>query len=128
MIWIDTDSYQILGQKYGLPSQKCGKSECVMCNHCSTVRVWNVKKPKKHKSLVRTKSKQGHKTVVTTCTYSRDGHYVTMACQDGSIQMWDRRKLFVSTPTSTQTHTPTPTPLSNGSNNSILKITDIRLI
>ena len=26
MIRIDTDSYPILGQKYGLPSQKCGKS------------------------------------------------------------------------------------------------------
>ena len=24
MIQIDTDSYKILGQKYGLPSQKCG--------------------------------------------------------------------------------------------------------
>ena len=26
MIQIDTDSYQILGQKYGLLSQKCAKS------------------------------------------------------------------------------------------------------
>ena len=26
MIRIDTDSYIILGQKYGLPSQKCGMS------------------------------------------------------------------------------------------------------
>ena len=26
MIRIDTDSYHILGQKYGLPSQKCGMS------------------------------------------------------------------------------------------------------
>ena len=26
MILIDTDSYQILGQKYGLPSEKCGMS------------------------------------------------------------------------------------------------------
>ena len=58
--------------------------------------MWNVNKPKKHKSLVRTKSKQGHKTIVSTCTYSRDGNYVTLACQDGSIQLWDRRKLFVS--------------------------------
>lgn len=45
---------------------------------------------------MRTKSKQGHKTIVSTCTYSRDGNYVTLACQDGSIQLWDRRKLFVS--------------------------------
>ena len=29
MIRIDTDSYQILGQKYGLSSQKYGKSGCV---------------------------------------------------------------------------------------------------
>ena len=27
MIRIDTDSYKILGQKYGLPSQKCGMSD-----------------------------------------------------------------------------------------------------
>ncbi|KAK2177011.1 hypothetical protein NP493_624g01057 [Ridgeia piscesae] len=72
------------------------REEFITCSNDCTVRVWNVKKPKKHKSLVRTKSKQGHKTVVSTCTYSRDGHYVTMACQDGSIQMWDRRKLFVN--------------------------------
>ena len=27
MIRIDADSYQIVGQKYGLPSEKCGMSE-----------------------------------------------------------------------------------------------------
>ena len=27
MIRIDTDSYRILGQKYGLPSNKCGMSD-----------------------------------------------------------------------------------------------------
>ena len=35
MIRIDTDSYRILGQKYGLPSQKCGM--CVLLNRFNVV-------------------------------------------------------------------------------------------
>ena len=39
MIRIDTDSNIILGQKYGLPSQKCGMSGvCVHVRVCTGVR------------------------------------------------------------------------------------------
>lgn len=33
---------------------------------------------------------QGKKVVPTTCTYSRDGNLIAAACQNGSIQIWDR--------------------------------------
>lgn len=42
------------------------------------------------------RSANGLKTVPTTCTYNRDGNLIACACQDGSIQMWDHRKAFVS--------------------------------
>ena len=42
MIRIDTDSYQILGQKYGLPSQKCGMSG-VAGPPCAVCRVHGTK-------------------------------------------------------------------------------------
>jgi WD40 repeat protein len=33
---------------------------------------------------------QGKKVIPTTCTYSRDGSLIAAACQNGSIQIWDR--------------------------------------
>lgn len=62
----------------------------------STCRLWEIEKPKQHKALMKPRSANGLKTVPTTCTYNRDGNLVACACQDGSIQMWDHRKAFVS--------------------------------
>lgn len=57
----------------------------------STVRLWNVDSIK-HKHLVKTKTTQGKKTIPTTCSYSKDGKLIAVACQDGSIQMWDYKR------------------------------------
>lgn len=38
------------------------------------------------------KTCQGKKTIPTTCAYSKDGKLVAVACQDGSIQMWDYKR------------------------------------
>lgn len=55
-----------------------------------TVRTWEVENPKKQKSVFKPRTMQGKKVVPTTCTYSRDGNLIAAACQNGSIQIWDR--------------------------------------
>ena len=42
------------------------------------------------------KTQQGRKTIPTACCYSNDGRWCACACQDGSIQIWDHNKNFVS--------------------------------
>uniref|UniRef100_A0A3P9L818 WD repeat-containing protein 70 n=1 Tax=Oryzias latipes TaxID=8090 RepID=A0A3P9L818_ORYLA len=56
----------------------------------STVRTWDVKSEKQHKSVFKPRSFQGKKVIPVCCTYSRDGKLIAAGCQDGSIQIWDR--------------------------------------
>uniref|UniRef100_A0A8C5JVE5 WD repeat-containing protein 70 n=1 Tax=Jaculus jaculus TaxID=51337 RepID=A0A8C5JVE5_JACJA len=49
-----------------------------------------VENPKKQKSVFKPRTMQGKKVIPTTCTYSRDGNLIAAACQNGSIQIWDR--------------------------------------
>lgn len=64
---------------------------------CSTVRLWDMESAKrKHHAIIKTKTQQGVKAAATTCAYSRDGKYVAAGCNDGSIQMWQHGKLYVS--------------------------------
>ncbi|KAK2155022.1 hypothetical protein LSH36_251g04039 [Paralvinella palmiformis] len=72
------------------------REEFMTCSNDCTLRLWIVNHEKKHKSLIKTKSIGGRKTVPTACAYSRDGNYLAAGCQDGSIQMWDHRKSFVN--------------------------------
>lgn len=55
-----------------------------------TVRTWEVENPKKQRSVFKPRTTQGKKVIPTTCTYSRDGNLIAAACQNGSIQIWDR--------------------------------------
>ncbi|XP_014663591.1 PREDICTED: WD repeat-containing protein 70-like [Priapulus caudatus] len=73
------------------------KTEFMTCSIDNTVRLWSVEDSKKHKAVIKPRSKQGRPTVPTACAYSNDGKLVAAACQDGSIQMWDHRKQFVNT-------------------------------
>uniref|UniRef100_A0A8D1F407 WD repeat-containing protein 70 n=1 Tax=Sus scrofa TaxID=9823 RepID=A0A8D1F407_PIG len=66
------------------------KGEFVTCSNDATVRTWEVENPKKQKSVFKPRTMQGKKVVPTTCTYSRDGNLIAAACQNGSIQIWDR--------------------------------------
>ncbi|EZA50084.1 hypothetical protein DMN91_006312 [Ooceraea biroi] len=72
------------------------KEEYLTCSQDSTCRVWNLYRPRAHKSLIKCRAQNGVKTVPTTCAYSREGAAVACGCVDGSIQMWDRRKNFVN--------------------------------
>ncbi|KAM7331829.1 WD repeat-containing protein 70-like [Alexandromys fortis] len=66
------------------------RGEFMTCSNDATVRLWEVENPKKQKSVFRPRTMQGKKIIPTTCTYSRDGNLVAAACQNGSIQIWDR--------------------------------------
>ena len=71
------------------------KMHSLFCS--SSLRLWDVSSEgKKHTSIMKPKGPQGRKTIPTTCAFSRDGVYVAGACQDGSIQMWDTRRMMVN--------------------------------
>ena len=64
---------------------------------CSTCRIWHVDDAaKSQRHVVKPRATGGLKTHPSACTYSRDGHLVAAACTDGSLQMWDHRKAYVS--------------------------------
>ena len=63
----------------------------------STCRIWDVKDQNKHKGIIKCRAKNGLKTSPMTCGYSRDGNLIVCGCLDGSIQMWDHRRMFVNT-------------------------------
>ncbi|KAJ9587782.1 hypothetical protein L9F63_018808 [Diploptera punctata] len=73
------------------------KEEFLTCSEDSTCRLWDVEKPQQHKAIIKARAQNGLKTIPTACAYSRDGNLVACACMDGSLQMWDHRKMFVNT-------------------------------
>ncbi|KAI5754348.1 hypothetical protein M8J77_007928 [Diaphorina citri] len=73
------------------------RQEFMTTSEDSSCRLWDVGKGSQHKSIMKCKTKNGLKTVPTTCSYSRDGNLIACGCMDGSIQMWDHRKMFVNT-------------------------------
>jgi WD repeat-containing protein 70 len=62
----------------------------------STLRLWH-SKSKEQKQVIKARAQGGLKTAPTSCTFNRDGTLIAAGCQDGSIQMWDTRKMFVNT-------------------------------
>ncbi|MBZ3880654.1 WD repeat-containing protein 70 [Sciurus carolinensis] len=66
------------------------KGEFMTCSNDATVRIWEVENPRKQKSVFKPRTMQGKKVIPTTCTYSRDGNLIEAACQNGSVQIWDR--------------------------------------
>lgn len=73
------------------------KEEFLTASEDGTCRLWDVKKPLHHISIIKCRAKNGLKTTPSTCAFSRDGNLIACACVDGSIQMWDHRKMFVNT-------------------------------
>ncbi|KAG5670761.1 hypothetical protein PVAND_001002 [Polypedilum vanderplanki] len=61
-----------------------------------TLRLW-IAKSKEQKQVIKTRAQGGLKTSPTCCTFNRDGTLIASGCLDGSIQMWDTRKMFVNT-------------------------------
>nr|XP_018896430.1 PREDICTED: gastrulation defective protein 1 homolog [Bemisia tabaci] len=61
-----------------------------------TCRIWTVDKPYNHLKIIKCRSKNGLKTNPTACNYNRDASLVAAACVDGSIQLWDPRRIITS--------------------------------
>lgn len=61
-----------------------------------TCRLWDVNDPLKHKNVIKCRAANGLKTNPTTCCFNRDGNLIACVCQDGSLQIWDHRKMFVA--------------------------------
>ncbi|KAG5445589.1 WD repeat-containing protein 70 [Clonorchis sinensis] len=81
-------------------------SRFLTCSQDATLRIWNIEDAETlmnetriptHKSVIKPRTSQGRKVIPTTCTFSKDGQVIVAGCQDGSLQMWDTRKLFVNT-------------------------------
>jgi WD40 repeat protein len=62
----------------------------------STLRLW-IAKSKEQQQVIKTRAQGGLKTAPTSCTFNRDGTLIAAGCVDGSIQMWDTRKMYVNT-------------------------------
>lgn len=73
------------------------KEEFITCSMDCTVRIWDTFNAKHHRSIIKTRTQGGLKTVPSACAYNRDASLIATACMDGSIQTWDTRKMFVNT-------------------------------
>lgn len=73
------------------------KEEFLTAAMDSTMRIWDTFNPRQHRSIIKTRSQGGLKTVPSACAYNRDGSLIAAGCVDGSIQLWDTRKMFVNT-------------------------------
>lgn len=62
-----------------------------------TLRIWDTFNSKQHRAIIKTRAQGGLKTIPSACSYNRDGTLIAAGCVDGSIQMWDTRKMFVNT-------------------------------
>uniref|UniRef100_A0A6M2DQZ9 Putative wd40 domain protein n=1 Tax=Xenopsylla cheopis TaxID=163159 RepID=A0A6M2DQZ9_XENCH len=73
------------------------REEFLTSSQDGTCRLWDLSKPKQHKSIMKARTQGGLKANPTTCSYNRDGNLIACGCFDGSIQIWDHRKNFVNT-------------------------------
>ncbi|XP_050324025.1 gastrulation defective protein 1 homolog [Bactrocera neohumeralis] len=62
-----------------------------------TLRIWHGLKSKEQKTVIKTRALGGLRTNASACTFNRDATLIAAACVDGSVQMWDTRKMFVNT-------------------------------
>lgn len=72
------------------------KEQFLTCSNDCTLRLWNAyeKKPQLH--VIKARDKQGRKSAVTACAFSRDGKLIAGASQDGSLLMWKSAGPFIS--------------------------------
>lgn len=73
------------------------KDEFLTCSMDSTLRIWNVINPREHKTIIKVRGQGGLRTVPNSCSFNTDASLIATGCVDGSIQMWDTRKMFVHT-------------------------------
>ena len=62
----------------------------------STLRLWDVNQTDQQLHVIKGRDRQGRKSAITTCTFTRDGKMIVGALADGSIQLWKSTGPFVS--------------------------------
>ncbi|XP_066151399.1 gastrulation defective protein 1 homolog [Euwallacea fornicatus] len=73
------------------------KEEFLTTSSDGTVRTWDFwGEGKQHKHIIKCRAQNGLKTSPTAISYHRDGKVVACGCNDGSIQLWDLRKVSVA--------------------------------
>jgi WD40 repeat protein len=72
------------------------REEFITCSIDGSVRLWNPFNVRQHRGIIKPRTAQGKKCEPTSIAYNRDGTTITVACDDGSIQVWDHRKSFVN--------------------------------
>jgi WD40 repeat protein len=66
------------------------------CGHDSTVRLWHVDEPKKHRTLIKLKNDRGMSVIKPQClAFSETGANLVVASDDGSIQMFPTKGPFL---------------------------------
>jgi len=73
------------------------KEKFISCSDDGTIRLWDINYVVKNKNVITLKNSHAKKTGCTYCMYARDGNMIFGSGQDGSIQAWDTRKMFVNT-------------------------------
>lgn len=73
------------------------KEEFITCSMDSTIRIWEVGNPRQHKNIIKVRAQGGLRAAPNSVTYNKDATLIATGCVDGSIQMWDTRKMFVNT-------------------------------
>ena len=61
----------------------------------STLRLWDVNDAERQLHVIKGRDKQGRRSAVTTCAFSRDGKMIAAGLADGSIQLWKSNGPFV---------------------------------
>lgn len=73
------------------------KEEFLTCSMDSTLRIWDNFRKREQRQVIKARALGGLKTIPHSCVYSPDGNLIAAGCNDGSIQTWDTRKMFVNT-------------------------------
>lgn len=73
------------------------KDEFITASMDGTIRIWNAFKGKEHKSVIKARAQGGLRTTPSSCAFNKEASLIAAGCSDGSIQMWDTRRMFVST-------------------------------
>ncbi|XP_005180371.2 gastrulation defective protein 1 homolog [Musca domestica] len=73
------------------------KEEFLTAAMDGTLRIWKGIKNKEQHTVIKIRAQGGLKTNASSCAYNRDATLIAAGCIDGSIQMWDTRKMFVNT-------------------------------
>ncbi|XP_055383353.1 gastrulation defective protein 1 homolog [Condylostylus longicornis] len=75
------------------------KEEFLTSSMDATLRIWSGLRSKEQKSVIKVRAQGGLRAIPNSCTYNREATLIAAGCGDGSLQMWDTRKIHANNPT-----------------------------